>query len=82
MKVTNHSIYNITLEDGTVVAANGTDGSTKDVTLSESDMKRYVRPGLLVILDHASAEGTGNQAPLTPPAPLGGSETSRKKESK
>ncbi len=44
--VTNNTLQSVMLEDGTVLAAAGTDGSTKDgVTISRGDRKRLVDTG-------------------------------------
>lgn len=78
MKVTNHFLQPVVLEDGTVIAASGTDGSTKEVTLSEGDAKRYVRPGMLVIVEETAAVAAQN----APELPSASESTTRRKESK
>jgi hypothetical protein len=75
MKVINHSLNPITLEDGTIVAASGTDGSVKDVALSEKDQRRYVRPDMLAIIDVPQQE-------VTPTNDAAEVSAARKRESK
>jgi len=50
-EVTNNSMQPVTLDDGTILAAAGTEGSTKPISsLSERD-DRLVRRRLITILD-------------------------------
>lgn len=50
MRLINNHTQPVTLEDGTILAAAGTDGSTKEVeTLSDKDKRRYLDTGLIAI---------------------------------
>lgn len=78
MRVTNLTSRPQVLDDGTILAAAGTDGASKDVAeLSDRDRKRLVDRGEV----HMEASATARQAPpaeagtVQPPA---GSSSKRK----
>lgn len=68
-RLINNTRQPITLEDGTILAASGTDGSHRHVeNLSERDRSRYVETGKVTIVEArraASVDGAGDS--LTPP---------------
>ena len=51
MKLISNHRQPITLDDGTVIAAAGTPGSTREASLSDRDRRRYVETGRLAVIE-------------------------------
>lgn len=52
MKATNNYGKPIILDNGTILAASGTDGSTREgVELSDRDRRRYVETGFIALIE-------------------------------
>lgn len=63
LKLANTARHPVTLDDGTILAASGTEGSIKEVdSISDAD-RRYIDGGIIAVLDAAQA------MPATVPAP-------------
>lgn len=65
--VINEGAEPIMLDDGTQVGAAYTEHARREVTLSENDRKRYVRPGWLVIVEKIVVDISS--APINTEAP-------------
>lgn len=73
MKLVNQTRHPVVFEDGTILAAAGTDGSTKEVaSISEADRVRCVESGLVAVLveqPSQTADELRGQQPATSSAP-------------
>jgi hypothetical protein len=57
MKLINNHRQPITLEGGTILAAAGTDGSTREVeSITERDRRRHVQTGRVRVVDARAVE--------------------------
>jgi hypothetical protein len=55
MRVVNYQRWPLTLEDGTILAADGTPGSTKEVTsLSDRDRRHVVAGRIAIVADNVT----------------------------
>lgn len=60
MRLANQVRHPVVLEDGTVLAAAGTDGAVKEVgSISEADRARYLDNGLVADIGEATRPGEG-----------------------
>ncbi|MCP9494287.1 MAG: hypothetical protein MSG64_07515 [Pyrinomonadaceae bacterium MAG19_C2-C3] len=65
--VTNNTLQSVMLEDGTLLAAAGTDGSTKEgVTVSKGDRKRLVDTGKISVSQVKDETATTSGAATKP----------------
>jgi hypothetical protein len=57
MKVINNYGKPINLDDGTILAASGTNGSMREgIELSDRDQRRYVKTGLIAVIETPAKE--------------------------
>jgi hypothetical protein len=56
MKLTNNHRQPLVLDDGTILAAAGTDGSVREVeSISDRDRRRYVDSGRIAVVGDSAA---------------------------